>query len=80
MSYFGKVVVQINSGCYFVSALASSCLTIGLDWATFQLMTQGAVVEPLLGHQYPPGTNFTPNGVVFGQPNEQLQPQVVTIP
>ena len=66
--------------CWFVFALALSCLTISLDWATFQLMVEGAIVEPLVGHQYPPGIKFTPNGLVFGQPNEQLQPQRISIP
>jgi len=55
---------------------------IDSDWATFQLMTQGARVEPLIGHEYPTGTNFgeNRNGFVFGQPNEGAPPRVVEIP
>ena len=52
---------------------------MNLDWATFQLMTEGAKVKKIPDILYPPNVIFTKNGVLFGQPNEQLQPKVVEL-
>ena len=49
------------------------------DWATFQLVTEGVKVKKIPDIPYPPNVIFTEHGVLFGQPNEQLNPQVVEL-
>ena len=53
---------------------------MNLDWATFQLISDGAKLRPLPGHIYPADLIWTETGLLLGQPNEQLQPKVVQIP
>jgi len=48
------------------------------DWATLQLVTEGARVVPLLGHKYPSDVIFTSTGVLIGQPNEGHKPKIRT--
>jgi len=55
-------------------------IVIDSDWATFQLTSEGARLEPLPGAILPPGLSFTDTGVLFGQPNEKLVPQAVEFP
>ncbi|KAF8555906.1 hypothetical protein OG21DRAFT_1483492 [Imleria badia] len=59
---------------------AIASLQIDSDWATFQLITDGARVRMLDGHKYPPNVVFTESGLLYGQPNEQLQPGRVELP
>ena len=50
-----------------------------LDWATFQLITEGARVKKIPDIPYPQNVIFTEKGVLFGQPNEQPNPQVLEL-
>jgi hypothetical protein len=52
---------------------------MSLDWATFQLVTQGARVARIPHIPYPPNINFTEDGILFGQPNLPNGIQVLKI-
>ena len=52
---------------------------MSLDWATMQLVSKGATIQQIPNMQYPPNVIFTQNGLLYGQPNEQLKPRVVEL-
>jgi hypothetical protein len=55
----------------------TATLVIDSDWATLQLITEGATIQKIQGNIYPPNLVFTETGLVYGQPNKDLQPRVV---
>jgi hypothetical protein len=42
---------------------------MSLDWATFQLVTEGTIVQKIPHIPYPKNIIFTQDGILFGQPN-----------